>query len=106
MKRRRRLPSQLAKDLKVSHSTVGRWLSGQDIPGIKSCRKLSAYSGIPLRDILGYIGHLPGERNNSRELLPEFREYALIKYPDLLTDDLITMVEDLIERRREKQSSS
>ncbi len=32
---------------------------------------------------------------------PEFREYALQKYPEL-DEDLITMIEDLIERRREK----
>jgi hypothetical protein len=31
--------------------------------------------------------------------LPEFREYARHKYPNL-DEDLITMIEDLIERQR------
>jgi len=31
---------------------------------------------------------------------PEFREYARKKYPDELDEDIITMIEDLIERRR------
>ena len=33
---------------------------------------------------------------------PEFREYALQKYPNELDEGLITMIEDLIERRRGK----
>jgi len=32
--------------------------------------------------------------------LPEFREYARQKYPTELDEDLITMIEDLIERNR------
>ena len=32
----------------------------------------------------------------------EFREYARQKYPKELNEDLITMIEDLIERRRKK----
>ncbi len=35
---------------------------------------------------------------------PEFREYARQKYPEL-DEDLITMIEDLIERRRAKRNS-
>ena len=34
---------------------------------------------------------------------PEFREYARHKYPIELDEDLITMIEDLIERRRAKK---
>ena len=59
MRHRKRLPSQLAVDLNVSHATVGRWLSGQDIPNVKSCRKLSEYTDIPLERILVITGHLP-----------------------------------------------
>jgi len=33
--------------------------------------------------------------------LPDFREYGLQKYPEL-DEDLITTIEDLIERRRVK----
>ena len=63
MHRKKRLPSHLALDLLISHSTVGRWLSGQDIPNIKSCRKLSEYTGIPLERILVITGHLPDMEN-------------------------------------------
>jgi len=35
--------------------------------------------------------------------VPEFREYARQKYPNELDEDLITMIEDLIERRRAKR---
>ncbi|MCK4785104.1 MAG: helix-turn-helix transcriptional regulator [Desulfobacteraceae bacterium] len=37
MRRRRRLPSQLAADLGVSHASVSRWLSGSDRPNTGSC---------------------------------------------------------------------
>jgi len=59
MRQKKRLPSQLAMDLNISHATVGRWLSGQDIPNIKSCRKLSEYTGVSLERILVITGHLP-----------------------------------------------
>ena len=63
MHQRKRLPSQLASDLGISHATVGRWLSGQDIPNVKSCRKLSEYTRIPLERILVITGHLPDIAN-------------------------------------------
>ena len=59
MRRRKRLPSQLAADLGVSHATVSRWLSGADVPSIKSCRRLTQYSGVPVEKILSIVGHLP-----------------------------------------------
>ena len=59
MKRRRRLPSQLARDVGVSHPTVGRWLSGEDVPSTNSCRKLAIYSGTSVEKILSLSGHLP-----------------------------------------------
>ena len=34
------------------------------------------------------------------------REYAIRKYPNELDEDLITMIEDLIERRRGKRYDS
>jgi len=34
--------------------------------------------------------------------LPDFREYVKRKYPRELDDDLVTIIEDLIERRRGK----
>ena len=64
MRRRKRLPSQLAGDLGVSHATVSRWLSGQDIPSTQSCRRLAEYSGVALEKILVLAGHLTGKVDN------------------------------------------
>jgi len=100
MRRRKRLPSQLAAELDVSHTTVSRWLSGEDIPSTKSCRRLAEYSGVPLEEILSIVGHLPRVSEKGNPEWPEFREYARQKYPDELDEDLITVIEDLIERRR------
>ena len=106
MRRRRRLPSQLAADLGVSHATVSRWLSSQDVPNIKSCRKLAEYSGVPLEKVLSIIGHLPRVAETASPEWPEFREYARQMYPNELDEDLISMIEDLIERRRQKRYES
>jgi transcriptional regulator with XRE-family HTH domain len=103
MRRRRRLPSQLAKDLRISHATVSRWLSGDDIPRPQSCRRLAEYSGVPVENILFIAGHLPRVAEATSAEWPEFRDYARQKYPAELDEDLITMIEDLIERRREKR---
>jgi transcriptional regulator with XRE-family HTH domain len=106
MRRRKRLPSQLAADLGISHATVSRWLSGQDIPSTKSCRRLAEYSSVPLEKLLSIVGHLPKIAETAPSEWPEFREYARQKYPDELDEDLITMIEDLIERRRQKRYST
>ena len=63
MRRRKRLPSKMAADLNISHTTVSRWLSGEDIPNTKSCRKLAEYSGVPLERILSIAGHLPRRKD-------------------------------------------
>ena len=106
MRRRKLLPSHLAADLGVSHATVSRWLSGADSPSIKSCRRLAEYSGVPLEKILSIVGHLPRIAEVGPPDWPEFREYAQNKYPDELDEDLITMIEDLIERRRGRRYDS
>ena len=103
MRRRRRLPSQLAFDLGFSHATISRWLSGADAPNTRSCRRLAQYSGVPLGKILSLVGHLPRVAEASPPEWPEFREYARHKYPNELDEGLITMIEDLIERRRAKR---
>jgi len=100
MRRRRRLPTQLAKDLGVSHPTVARWLSGGDIPSPSSCRKLAEYSGVPLEKVFSMAGHLPRVTQTVPAEWPEFREYAQQKYPTELDEDMIILIEDLIERRR------
>ena len=106
MRRRKRLPSKLASELGVSHATVSRWLSGADIPSTKSCRKLAEYSGVPLEKVLSIVGHLPRVAETAPAEWPEFRDYAHQMYPNELDDDMITMIEDLIERRRQKRYNS
>ncbi len=103
MRRRKRLPSQLAADLGISHATVSRWLSGDDIPNTSSCFRLAEYSGVPLEKILAIVGHLPRVSEAKSAQWPEFRVYAQEKYAGELDEDLITMIEDLIERRRAKK---
>jgi transcriptional regulator with XRE-family HTH domain len=103
MRLNKRLPSQLAADLGVSHATVSRWLSGEDIPSTRSCRQLAEYSGVPVQKVLSISGHLPRILQQAPAEWPEFREYAHIKYPDELDEDLIAMIEDLIQRRRARR---
>lgn len=103
MERRKLLPSQLAKDMGVSHPTFGRWLLGDDVPSTASCRKLAAYSGVPVEEILYMAGHLSEIRPVPTAEWPEFREYARLKYPNELDEEIITMIEDFIERRWEKK---
>ena len=100
MRLRKRLPSQIAADMGISHATVSRWLAGSDIPNTHSCRKLAEYSGVPVEKVLAIVGHLPMVPEAGPPEWPEFREYARRKYPAELDEDVITMIEDLIERRR------
>ncbi|MFC1946018.1 helix-turn-helix domain-containing protein [Chloroflexota bacterium] len=106
MRRRKRLPSQMAKELGISHATVSRWLSGKDLPSTLSCRKLSEYSGVPLANILSILGHIPTTATARAPQWPEFREYARQMYSEELDEDMITMIEDLIERRRQNKYRS
>ncbi len=103
MRRRKCLPSHLAAAIGVSHSTVLRWLSGKDVPSVRSCRRLAEYSGVSPEKILSIAGHLPMVAERGPDEWPEFREYARQKYPQELDEDMVTMIEDLIERRRSKR---
>jgi len=100
MQRRNRVPTQMAADLGVSHPTVFRWLSGEDVPSTTSCRRLAEYSGIPAEKILAMAGHLPQITPTAPVEWPEFREYIRLKYPNELDNDLIDIVGELIERRK------
>ena len=103
MERRKQVPNQLAKDLGLNHATVSRWLSGKTTPSLNSCKKLADYSYVSIDELLYICGHLSDSLEESALTLPEFREYAQRKYPAELDEDIITMVEDLIERRRSKR---
>ncbi len=103
MRRRKRLPSQLAADLGVSHATVRRWILGEDVPGMRSCQRLAEYSGMPLYKIMAIRGHLPEMDQRAAGEWPEFREYIQQKFPNELDEDSITVIEDLIERKRQRK---
>jgi transcriptional regulator with XRE-family HTH domain len=100
MKLRRLLPSQLAADLGISHTTVIRWLKGKHVPDIQSCERLAEYGNTSVERILRLAGHIPEGAVTQIAGLPEFREYAKMKYPKELDEDIVIMIEDLIERRR------
>jgi len=100
MRLRGRLPSQFATDLGVSHTSVSRWLSGKDRPSLVSCIKLANYTGVPLQRVLQIVGYLMPLEETTASELPYFQEYAKRKYPQELDDDLVTLIENLIERRR------
>ena len=99
---KRCLPSQLAAELGVCHSTLYRWLHKQTVPGVNSCRKLSEYTGLPLQAVLSRIGYIPLCTDSPPDSWPEFREYVSKKYPTELDDDLVTLIENLIARRRDR----
>ena len=105
MRKRRLLPSQLAAEIGVSHATMHRWLNGKDVPSTSSCRRLSEYSGISVQKVLASAGHIAGLERSGIATWPEFREYAKKMYPNELGEDVVTMIEDLIERRRQKTTS-
>ncbi len=100
MRLRGRLPSQFAADLGVSHTSVSRWLSGKDRPSLVSCIKLANYTGVPLQRVLQIVGYLMPLEETTASELPDFQEYVKRKYPQEFDDDLVTLIEDLIERRR------
>ncbi len=99
MRRKNRVASTLAKDIGVSHPTVGRWLSGQDAPSPASCARLAEYSGVPLEKVLTLAGHFPQMPQTAPADWPEFREYIERKYPGA-DGDLVDVLEAYLERRR------
>jgi len=101
MKRRRRLPSQLAADLGISHSTVLRWLSGVDLPSPPSCLKLAGYAALPVDEVMAIVGHIPPALRNGQSELPEFTEYALMKYPEM-DEELVSTIALVIQASRNK----
>ena len=106
MDRRGVSASHLAVELGLSHATMSRWLSQKDVPSPTSCQRLAELSGAPLERVLSLAGHMPALPDGDPAELPEFREYARMKYPGELDADLIGMIEDLIERRRKRYEDS
>ena len=90
----------LALAVVVSPSTLSRWIGGKQTPSPESCQKLAEYFSVPVEEMLILAGHLAPSHNVDIDSLPEFREYALQKYAEELDEDIISMIEDLIQRRR------
>jgi len=91
---KRRLPSQFARDLGVSHPTVGRWLTGEDVPNTKCCWRIAELTGEPLLSVLKMAGHLPADfAHDPTYELPAFREYFNIKYPGKLHPMILQVIE-------------
>lgn len=99
-------PSELARNLGVSHATVSRWLSGKDIPSVSSCMKIAQYADEAPQRVLSIAGHLPELPDEEAANWPAFREYARRKYAKELDEDVITMIEDLIRRRRRRRKAN
>lgn len=92
MRRRGRLPSQLAADLGVSHTSVSRWLSGKERPSFESCLKLAAYAAVPLERVLSIVGHLLPLVDTGLAKWPDFREYAKRKYPRRFSSIMVGLI--------------
>ena len=95
------LPSQFAKKIGVSHPTVGRWLTGEDVPNTNCCRLISKFTGTPIIDIFKMTGHLPADfQEDPTYELPAFREYLMHKYPGRLHISIVNMIERELQRDR------
>lgn len=97
--------NELAKRIGVNHTTVSRWLSGKFIPNAKSCAAIATYSEMTVDEVLLIAGYISNSTVPSARALPDFRQYARVKYPKELDEDLITMVEHLISLRRQRQGN-
>ncbi len=72
----------------------GRWRSKRKKETFTNALESAVYAALML-----FLQNLDGEQE-----LPEFREYARRKYPEL-DEDLLTMIEDLIERVKQTTGS-
>ena len=72
----------------------GRWRSRRKQETFTSAIESAVYAALTL-----FLQGLVGEHE-----LPEFREYAREKYPEL-DEDIITMIEDLIERQKQADTA-
>jgi len=89
---------ELARAIGISRSQIYRVKQGTR--GINQGFIIGATKAFPEYNLddLFYVD-AEGQPVKSSNKWPEFRDYARQKYPEL-DEDLITMIEDLIERRR------
>ncbi len=88
-------PNHLAKKIGVSHATVLRWLSGEDKPNVKHCYELAKFSGTSLCTILYMAEHIKTDITEE-DSLPPFREYMERKYPEVLPEKVIVVLEEFV----------
>ena len=98
--------SELARAMAISTGQIYKMKQGKR--GINQKFIIGATKAFPRYNLddLFYVDS-EGQPVKSSNKLSEFREYALQKYPlqkypNELDEDLITMIEDVIERGREK----
>ena len=86
------LPEELSDTfIKTVTEVGGRWRSQRTEETFDSAIESAVYAALML-----FLKSLDGNHD-----LPEFREYARVKYPQL-DEDMITMMADLIERETKK----
>ena len=94
---------KLARAMEISAGQIYRVRDGKR--GINQKFIIGATKAFPeyKLDDLFYVDS-EGQPVKSSKKWSEFLEYALQKYPNELDEDLITMIEDLIERRRQNRN--
>jgi len=94
---------ELARAMAISTGQIYKMKQGKR--GINQKFIIGATKAFPRYNLddLFYVDS-EGQPVKSSNKLSEFREYALQKYPKELDEGLITMIEDLIERRRGKNN--
>lgn len=104
----------LSYAIKVSHVTIGKWLSGTYTPKPSNCRKLAQYFGAPEDYVLSLAGHRHQIKEEQTHYsttndVPGLRE-AMQLFSQLNDDDqeriLIFMRSILQERRRARSNPS
>ncbi|GAI21777.1 unnamed protein product, partial [marine sediment metagenome] len=90
----------LAQAMGISTGQIYKVREGQR--GINQKFIIGATKAFPEYNLNTLFHVAQGQPVKSSNKLPEFREYARQKYPNELDEDLITMIEDLIERGRRK----
>jgi len=94
-------PSRFAKEIGVSHATVRRWLTCDDIPNANSCSKIAGWSGYPLMHVLQAAGYISDNGNGSK--LPPIREYLLEKYSDVCSEEFARFIEGTLDTLKARQ---
>jgi transcriptional regulator with XRE-family HTH domain len=80
MRKRRLTQLELGKDLGISHTSVGRWLSGS-VPHKRTVAQLATYFGVSMDDLLDDARDLPLAIPETSLLSEESPEYLIMASP-------------------------